>query len=102
MPKTNFQDLIDDGLPVLIDFYADWCGPCQALAPTIQEVKDELGDQVRVIKINIDKNEALAQQLNIRSIPTLLIYDKGELKWRHTGGETKQGLIERLEAYIED
>lgn len=102
MPKTNFQDLIDDGLPVLIDFYADWCGPCQALAPTIQEVKDELGDQVRVIKINIDKNEALAQQLNIRSIPTLLIYDKGELKWRHTGGETKQSLIERLEAYIED
>lgn len=100
MAKTNFHDLIDDGIPVLIDFYADWCGPCKALAPVIQEVKDEIGDQARVIKINIDKNEALAQELNVRSIPTLMIYDKGELKWRHTGGESKQSLISRLKAFI--
>lgn len=102
MAKTNFQDLIDDGLPVLIDFYADWCGPCQVLMPVIQEVKNELGDQVRIIKINIDKNEALAQQLQVRSIPTLMIYDKGELKWRHTGGESKEGLVSRLKEYIEE
>lgn len=101
MAKTNFHDLIDDGLPVLIDFYADWCGPCKALAPVIQQVKDEIGDQARVIKINIDKNEALAQELNVRSIPTLMIYDKGELKWRHTGGESKQSLISRLKEYID-
>jgi len=101
MAKTNFQDLIDDGLPVLIDFYADWCGPCQALMPVIQEVKEELGDQVRIIKINIDKNEELAQQLEIRSIPTLMIYNNGELQWRHTGSESKQQLITKLTEYID-
>ncbi len=101
MAKTNFQDLIDDGLPVLIDFYADWCGPCKALAPVIQEVKEEMGDSVRIIKIDIDKNEELAQQLEIRSIPTLMIYNNGELQWRHTGGESKQGLITKLKEYLD-
>lgn len=101
MAKTNFHDLIDDGLPVLIDFYADWCGPCKALGPVIQDVKEELGDKVRIIKIDIDKNEELAQQLEIRSIPTLMIYDKGELKWRHTGGESKNKLVNMLKEYID-
>lgn len=101
MAKTNFHDLIDDGLPVLIDFYADWCGPCKALMPVIQEVKEELGDQVRIIKINIDKNEELAQQLNVRSIPTLMIYNKGEIQWRHTGGQSKQALVGKLKEYLD-
>lgn len=100
MPKTNFHDLIDDGLPVLIDFYADWCGPCKAMMPVIQEVKEELGDEVRIIKINIDKNEELAQQLEIKSIPTLMIYDKGELQWRQTGGQSKQALVSKLQEYL--
>ena len=64
-------------------------------------MKEELGDQVRIIKINIDKNEELAQQLNIRSIPTLIIYNKEEMQWRQTGSESKQTLVRKLEEYLD-
>jgi thioredoxin 1 len=96
MKAANFHQLTQSPVPVLIDFYADWCGPCKAQAPVVQDVASHYGDRVKVIKINTDKNPELSASLGIRSIPTLMIYQNGEAKWRHSGfaslGQLKQVL----------
>lgn len=94
--KSSFQNIINSEKPVLIDFYADWCGPCKMFAHTIDNLKNDLGDEARIIKINIDKNQALAQQLNVRSIPTVMIYQSGEMKWRATGAQSIQVMKQQL------
>jgi thioredoxin 1 len=81
----SFSDLINSETPVVVDFYADWCGPCQTMTPLVKEVAEKLKGKARVIKINIDKNESAAQQYNIRSVPTFLIFKKGKELWRHSG-----------------
>lgn len=101
MAKTNFHALIDNELIILLDFYADWYRPYKDLMSFIQDVKEELGDQVHIIKIDIDENEEVSKQLNIRSIPTLIIYDKEEMQWRQTGSESKQTLVRKLEKYLD-
>jgi len=100
MAKTSFQELIESEKPVLIDFYADWCGPCKALAPIIQQLKSEMGDQVRIVKIDVDRNAAIAQQLQVQSIPTLMIFQNGELKWRAMGVQSLPALKNQLSALI--
>ena len=81
----NFQEIINQDKPILIDFFATWCGPCQMQGPIVEEVKKNIGDNATVIKIDIDKNRELATQLQVRSVPTLMIFNKGELKWRQSG-----------------
>lgn len=93
---ASFSDIINQDKPVLIDFYADWCGPCKVLGPIIQEIKNELGQEVSVIKIDVDKNQALSGKLDVRSIPTMMIYKKGQLLWRVSGVQTKQQIIEQI------
>ncbi|MFN8319008.1 MAG: thioredoxin [Saprospiraceae bacterium] len=93
----KFNDIIESDTPVLIDFYADWCGPCHALAPIIQEVKNEMGEKVKVVKIDVDRNEALAQKLQIMSIPTIAIFRNGKLEWRAAGVQQKQTIIHKIE-----
>lgn len=100
--KSSFKDIINSKTPVLIDFYADWCGPCKMFAHTIDNLKQEVGDQVRIIKINIDKNQAIANQLQVRSIPTVMIYQAGEQKWRATGAQSIQTMKQQLTALIKD
>ncbi|MCL6524124.1 MAG: thioredoxin [Thermoflavifilum sp.] len=91
-----FHQLIQSTQPVLVDFYADWCGPCKAMQPTIQEVAHQVQGKARVIKINVDKNPHTAMQYQIQAIPTFIIFQNGQIKWRHTGMVDRQTLLNQL------
>ncbi len=97
MANKSFSKLIEAPKPLLIDFHAEWCGPCKMQSPILKELKNELRDSVRIIKIDIDKNAPLAQKLSIMGVPALHIYFKGELKWQATGLQTKHAIKKALE-----
>ncbi|MDF9800964.1 thioredoxin 1 [Catalinimonas alkaloidigena] len=99
--KKSFKELINsDSTAVLVDFYASWCGPCQTLSPIVQQVAKELGDQVKVIKVDIDKNPAAAQQFQVRSVPTLMIFKTGKVLWRKSGLMTKRELLSSVQRVV--
>ncbi|WP_177763709.1 thioredoxin [Flavobacterium sp. I3-2] len=81
----TFDEIINQDKPVLVDFFATWCGPCKMQAPILDEVKERLGNQVAIIKIDVDQNQQTASKYQIRSIPTLIIFKNGEIKWRQSG-----------------
>jgi thioredoxin 1 len=83
--NDKFQNLINSEKPVLLDFYADWCGPCQAMKPILMQLKEKIGEEATIVKIDTEKNQDLSSFLQIRSIPTLMLYKKGEMLWRHSG-----------------
>jgi thioredoxin 1 len=87
--KGRFETIIDGSKPVIVDFHALWCGPCKIQSPILKELADELGDRVRVIKIDVDKNNALASQYQIQSVPTLIVFKNGKPIWRQSGVVTK-------------
>ena len=91
--KSNFNSIINSETPVLIDFYADWCGPCKSLAPILKQVKDELGDAVKIVKIDVDKNQPLASQYQVRGVPTMLLFKNGKQLWRQSGVLQKNDLV---------
>ena len=92
----SFKEIIQSNIPVLIDFYAEWCGPCKAFSPIVQEVKNELGDEVKVFQVDVDTNEDLATRLQVLSIPTVMIYKNGELRWRDSGLQSKKTLLSKI------
>ncbi len=98
MAKMSFQDMINGKMPVLVDFTATWCGPCKAFMPILQQFKDEMKDKVRVVKIDIDKNESFANELGIRGVPTVHLYQKGDLKWSASGVQSLETLKGQVEA----
>lgn len=96
---STFSEIINKEQPVLVDFFATWCGPCQTLAPILKQVKDELGDSVSVIKIDVDKNQAIAAQFQVRGVPTLLLFKNGQQVWRQSGVLSKNDLISIIKQY---
>ncbi|MGY3791182.1 thioredoxin [uncultured Aquimarina sp.] len=97
--KDNFSNIIDSTTPVLIDFYADWCGPCKMLAPILKEVKEELGDSIKIVKIDVDKNQTLAAKYQVRGVPTMLLFKDGKQLWRQSGVLQKQNIISIVKSY---
>ena len=96
----RFVNIINSNKPVLVDFYADWCGPCKQMPPILKEVKSELKENVRIIKVNVDKNPAIATRYQIRSIPTIIIFKNGEPQWTGVGLHPANELTEVLKKHL--
>ena len=92
----TYQEIINDKKPVLVDFSAEWCGPCKAMSPILKEVAGELGDDAKIIKIDVDKNQGLAQKLGIRGVPTFILYKEGKILWRQSGMQSAHDLVQLL------
>jgi len=99
--KKTFSDLIKNSqLPVLVDFYADWCGPCKTLSPIVQEVSSALHGRVKVIKVNVDKNQSASVKYGIRGVPTLILFKQGNILWRQSGVLSKRELQNIVEKFL--
>lgn len=97
---ASFNEIIQSNSLVLIDFSAGWCGPCQMLAPIFKEVKDEMGDQLTIIKIDVDKNQAVAAKFQVQGVPTLILYKNGTQVWRQSGLQQKHELIRLIKSHL--
>ncbi|MEQ9404071.1 MAG: thioredoxin [Cyclobacteriaceae bacterium] len=93
---AKFSELINGKEPVLVDFHAEWCGPCKTMAPILEEVKADLGGLVRIVKVDVDKNPKAAQKFRVQSVPTLILFKEGRQKWRQSGVVPKNALIQVL------
>ncbi|MEM7185510.1 MAG: thioredoxin [Bacteroidota bacterium] len=96
--RSNFKSIIDSNVPVLVDFFATWCGPCKALAPILDAVKEDLGEEIKIVKVDVDKNQTLAGNYRVLGVPTLLLFNNGRLVWRQSGVIQKSDLISIIAA----
>ncbi|WP_419212968.1 thioredoxin [Maribacter sp. X9] len=96
--KASFSEIIQGEIPVLVDFFADWCGPCKSLAPILKEVKSDLGNAIKVIKIDVDKNQSLATQYQVRGVPTMILFKNGKQVWRQSGVIPKHELLQIIKS----
>ncbi len=96
----NFSEIVRSEKPTLVDFYATWCGPCRAMHPVLDTLKDELGDQIRILKIDVDKNQEVAEKFKIRGVPTFVLFKNGEILWRQSGGMDLSTLKGKITGHI--
>lgn len=96
---SNFKKIINQNKPVLVDFTASWCGPCKAMAPILEQVKNEVGDSASIIKIDVDRNQQIAQSLQIQGVPTLILYKNGKSVWRQSGVVQKGMLVSLIQQH---
>ena len=102
VPRKSFSELINSpGMPVLVDFFATWCGPCKTMAPILEQVATQYGGKLRIIKIDVDKNQAAAQQYRVQSIPTLILFHKGQPVWRQAGVVPAPQIAQALRPFVE-
>lgn len=97
---NKFQDIIAGDTPVLVDFFAEWCGPCKMIKPVLEELKKKIGNKIIILKIDIDKNISLSSEYRIQSVPTLVLWKQGEIIWRQSGALSLNELEQVLSSYI--
>jgi len=91
--KANFENIINSEKPVLVDFHALWCGPCKTQSPILAEIAKEVGEKVKIIKIDVDQNQEIAQRYQIQGVPTLMVFKEGQIKYRQAGLHSKQQVM---------
>jgi thioredoxin 1 len=97
--KPSFSDLIQSEKPVLVDFFAEWCGPCKMMAPILSDVKSKLGENVKIIKIDVDKNPQIAGAYQVQGVPTLMIFKQGKMLWRQSGVVAANQLVQLVQSH---
>jgi thioredoxin 1 len=98
---ANFESHINGSKPVVVDFYAEWCGPCKLMTPVLQEVKGRVGERATILKMDVDKNPMYAQQYSIQSVPTLAIFKEGNIVWRKSGVTPAHEILQRLSTMMD-
>ncbi|MBT8280145.1 MAG: thioredoxin [Muriicola sp.] len=98
--KSSFKKIVTSKTAVLVDFYAEWCGPCKVLAPILKEVKDAMGEAVKIVKIDVDKNPSLAAKYQVRGVPTMILFKEGKPVWRQSGVLQKNDILQILKSNL--
>jgi len=101
LPKSKtFQELLEGDTPVLVDFFAEWCGPCKMMQPILEDTAKQLGGKVKILKVDVDRNPLAASKFQVRGVPTLILFSKGEVVWRQSGVVQTQQLVQLIESTV--
>jgi thioredoxin 1 len=101
LPKSKtFQELLEGDTPVLVDFFAEWCGPCKMMQPILEDTAKQLGGKVKILKVDVDRNPLAASKFQVRGVPTLILFSKGEVVWRQSGVVPAQQLVQLIESTV--